>query len=80
MQYVIDTLNVEIARLHKTIRNMKARVPSDGEEERIHERIVEFEGNIRELRKAIGVLKEYVRSSSTGSQYQSRYMEPPPPK
>lgn len=80
MQYVIDTLNIEIARLHKAVRSLKTRIPADGEEERIHQRVTEFEGNIRELRKAIGVLKEYVRNSNTGSAYQSRYIEPPPNK
>jgi hypothetical protein len=80
MQYVIDTLNIEIARLHKAVRKMKERIPVDGEDMAIQDRVSEFEGQIRELRKAIGVLKEYVRSSTggSGSQYQSRYMENPP--
>lgn len=80
MQYVIDTLNIEIARLHKSVRKMKQRIPVDGEDIAIQDRVAEFESQIRELRKAIGVLKEYVRNTSGGvpGQYQSRYTESPP--
>jgi hypothetical protein len=81
MQYTIDTLNIEIARLHKNIRRLKNILPEDGEESIIQDKISEFEGNIRELRKAIGVLKEYVKSQQNnqpGGTYTSRYLENPP--
>jgi hypothetical protein len=71
MQYTIDTLNIEISRLHKAIRRLKNRLPLDDQESTIQERVSEMEGNVREIRKAISILKDYARNSS--SQYQSQY-------
>lgn len=75
MQYSIDTLSIEIGRLHKAIRKLKTRKTDLDHEQFLQERITEFENQIRELRKAIGVLKEYIKSNN--QQYQSRYTENP---
>jgi hypothetical protein len=64
MQYVIDTLNIEISRLHKAIRKLKTLAPKDDPDHTIDERISEMEGQVRELRKAISVLKDYARNST----------------
>ncbi len=82
MQYVIDTLNIEISRLHKTIRKFKSLPPDSEYEQTVEERISEMEAQVRELRKAISVLKDYSRnsagqyssssSSSSSSQYTSK--------
>jgi hypothetical protein len=79
MQYAIDTLSIEIGRLQKTIRKMRTKIPVEGEEEAILERAAEFEGQIREMRKAIGVLKNFVRENSQyanrdANQYNSSYL------
>ena len=79
MQYAIDTLSIEIGRLQKTIRKMRTKIPVEGEEEAILERTAEFEGQIREMRKAIGVLKNFVRENSQynnrdANQYNSSYL------
>jgi hypothetical protein len=47
MQYAIDTLSIEIGRLQKTIRKMRTKIPVEGEEEAILERVTEFETQIR---------------------------------
>jgi hypothetical protein len=76
MQYVIDTLNIEISRLHKSIRKLKTLPPRDDQEHTIEERITEMEGQVRELRKAISVLKDFARNNtgqySSSSQYTSK--------
>ncbi len=71
MQYTIDTLNIEISRLHKAIRKMKVRPPVDDQENNLQERITEMEGQIREMRKAISILKDYAKNNTP--QYQSQY-------
>ena len=79
MQYVIDTLNIEISRLHKAVRKLKSLPPNSEQEQTLDERISEMEGQVRELRKAISVLKDYSRNSSgqyssggSSSQYTSK--------
>jgi hypothetical protein len=79
MQYAIDTLSIEIGRLQKSIRKMRTKIPLEGEEAAILERVSEFEVQIREMRKAIGVLKNFVRENSQynnrdASQYNSNYL------
>ncbi len=74
MQYTIDTLNIEIARLHKAVRKLKKRPPEPEQEQAVETRIAELEGQVRELRKAISVLKQSTRD--TGSQFTSRLADP----
>ncbi len=75
MQYAVDTINIEISRLQKAIRRMKELAIVEEEDISVDSRIAEFEDQIREMKKAIGVLKEYVRTtaatrySNGGSQY-----------
>ncbi len=71
MQYTIDTLNIEISRLHKAIRKLKVRTTVDDQESNLQERISEMEGQIREMRKAISILKDYAKNNTP--QYQSQY-------
>ncbi len=71
MQYTIDTLNIEISRLHKAIRKLKVRPLVDDQESNLQERISEMEGQIREMRKAISILKDYAKNNTP--QYQSQY-------
>jgi hypothetical protein len=75
MQYVIDTLNIEISRLHKSVRKMKSLPPNSEYEQTVEERITEMEGQVRELRKAISVLKDYSRNNTgqySNNQYTSK--------
>jgi hypothetical protein len=76
MQYSIDTLGIEISRLQKTIRDMKSYIPSPDQDPIIQSRVLEFENQIRELKKAIGVLREYTKNSSQNSVYSSRLADP----
>jgi hypothetical protein len=64
MQYAVDTINIEISRLNKAIRKLNDTVVIEGENDLIQSRIAEFELQIRELKKAIGVLKEYARANT----------------
>ncbi len=74
MQYVIDTLNIEISRLHKAVRKLKTLPPSNEQDQTVVERITEMEGQVRELRKAISVLKDFSRNNTGqyGGQYTSK--------
>ncbi len=64
MQYAVDTINIEIGRLNRAIRKLNETIVVDGQNDLIHSRVAEFELQVRELKKAIGVLKEYSRTNS----------------
>ncbi len=78
MQYAVDTIGIEIARLQKVIRELKSKPVVGMSEEIMQARILEFENQIREMKKAIGVLKEYQKTQTMNrqQQYTSRLMDP----
>jgi peptidoglycan hydrolase CwlO-like protein len=73
MQYAVDTLSIEIGRLQKVIRKLKSQIPDEEIKYDIEAQIKEFENNVRELKRAIGVLKKEARAASTG--YNSQYLD-----
>jgi peptidoglycan hydrolase CwlO-like protein len=73
MQYAVDTLSIEIGRLQKVIRKLKSQIPEEEVKYDIEAQVNEFQNNVRELKRAIGVLKKEARSDSTG--YSSQYLD-----
>jgi peptidoglycan hydrolase CwlO-like protein len=73
MQYAVDTLSIEIGRLQKVIRKLKSQIPDEEIKYDIEAQVNEFENNVRELKRAIGVLKKEARATSTG--YNSQYLD-----
>jgi peptidoglycan hydrolase CwlO-like protein len=73
MQYAVDTLSIEIGRLQKVIRKLKAQIPNEETKYDIEAQINEFENNVRELKRAIGVLKKEARAATPS--YNSQYLD-----
>jgi hypothetical protein len=73
MQYAVDTLSIEIGRLQKVIRKLKSQIPDEEIKYDIEAQVNEFQNNVRELKRAIGVLKKEARAASTG--YPSQYLD-----
>jgi peptidoglycan hydrolase CwlO-like protein len=73
MQYAVDTLSIEIGRLQKVIRKLKSQIPDEEVKYDIEAQVNEFENNVRELKRAIGVLKKEARAASSG--YNSQYVD-----
>jgi peptidoglycan hydrolase CwlO-like protein len=73
MQYAVDTLSIEIGRLQKVIRKLKSQIPDEEIKYDIEAQVNEFQNNVRELKRAIGVLKKEARATSTG--YTSQYLD-----
>ena len=73
MQYAVDTLSIEIGRLQKVIRKLKSQIPDEEVKYDIEAQVNEFQNNVRELKRAIGVLKKEARAASTG--YSSQYLD-----
>jgi peptidoglycan hydrolase CwlO-like protein len=73
MQYAVDTLSIEIGRLQKVIRRLKSQIPNEEIKYDIEAQVNEFENNVRELKRAIGVLKKEARAASSG--YNSQYID-----
>ena len=73
MQYAVDTLSIEIGRLQKIIRKLKSQIPNEETKYDIEAQVSEFENNVHELKRAIGLLKKEARATSTG--YNSPYLD-----